>query len=71
MEISRVIASAFALGDLMELKQLKYFLCVAELGSFSKAAIKLAVAQPNLSLQIRSLELFYWRLRFDRQLSRN
>jgi LysR family nitrogen assimilation transcriptional regulator len=40
----------------MELRQLKYFLCVAELGSFSKAAIKLAVAQPNLSRQIRSLE---------------
>jgi LysR family nitrogen assimilation transcriptional regulator len=40
----------------MELKQLKYFLCVAELGSFSKAAIKLSVAQPNLSRQIRSLE---------------
>jgi len=40
----------------MELRQLKYFLCVAELGSFSKAAIKLAVAQPNLSRQIKSLE---------------
>ena len=30
----------------MELKQLKYFLCVAELGSFSKAAVQLSVAQP-------------------------
>jgi LysR family nitrogen assimilation transcriptional regulator len=49
-------AAALALGNDMELKQLKYFLCVAELGSFSKAAIKLAVAQPNLSRQIRTLE---------------
>lgn len=40
----------------MELKQLKYFLCVAELGSFSKAAVQLNVAQPILSRQIRSLE---------------
>jgi LysR family nitrogen assimilation transcriptional regulator len=40
----------------MELKQLKYFLCVAELGSFSKAAVQLSVAQPILSRQIRALE---------------
>ncbi len=40
----------------MELKQLKYFMCVAELGSFSKAAVQLSVAQPILSRQIRSLE---------------
>jgi LysR family transcriptional regulator, nitrogen assimilation regulatory protein len=40
----------------MELKQLKYFLCVADLGSFSKAAVQLSVAQPILSRQIRSLE---------------
>jgi len=37
----------------MELKQLKYFLCVAELGSFSKAAVQLSVAQPILSRQER------------------
>jgi LysR family nitrogen assimilation transcriptional regulator len=40
----------------MELKQLKYFLCVAEVGSFSKAAIMLSVAQPILSRQVRNLE---------------
>lgn len=40
----------------MELKQLKYFLCVAEHGSFSKAAVQLSVAQPILSRQIRALE---------------
>ena len=40
----------------MELKQLKYLLSVSELGSFSKAAVVLSVAQPVLSRQIRSLE---------------
>lgn len=40
----------------MELKQLKYLLAVSELGSFSKAAVLLSVAQPVLSRQIRSLE---------------
>ncbi len=40
----------------MEIKQLKYFLAVTELGSFSKAAVVLSVAQPVLSRQIRSLE---------------
>src|SRR5258706_10991089 len=40
----------------MELKQLRYFLSVSELGSFSKAAVQLSVAQPILSRQIRALE---------------
>jgi len=40
----------------MEMKQLKYFLAVADLGSFSKAAVMLAAGQPVLSRQIRSLE---------------
>lgn len=40
----------------MEIKQLKYFLAVNELGAFSKAAVVLSVAQPVLSRQIRSLE---------------
>lgn len=40
----------------MELKQLSYFLGVAECGSFSKAAIRLSVAQPILSRQVRLLE---------------
>jgi LysR family nitrogen assimilation transcriptional regulator len=40
----------------MNLKQLEYFVHVAELGSFSKAAVVLDIAQPALSRQVRSLE---------------
>jgi len=40
----------------MDIKQLRYFVNVAELGSFSKAAAFLSVAQPALSRQIRNLE---------------
>jgi len=40
----------------MNLKQLEYFVRVAELGSFSKASRVLGVAQPALSRQVRALE---------------
>jgi LysR family nitrogen assimilation transcriptional regulator len=40
----------------MNLKQLEYFVSVAEWGSFSKAARALNVAQPALSRQVRALE---------------
>jgi LysR family nitrogen assimilation transcriptional regulator len=40
----------------MDLKQLTYFVHVAEMGSFSKAAAALSVAQPALSRQVRNLE---------------
>ncbi|MDP4301264.1 LysR family transcriptional regulator [Leptothrix discophora] len=40
----------------MNLKQLEYFVQVAELGSFSKAAVVLDIAQPALSRQVRTLE---------------
>lgn len=40
----------------MNLKQLEYFVNVAELGSFSKAALILNIAQPALSRQVRLLE---------------
>ncbi len=40
----------------MNLKQLEYFVRVAELGSFSKAAQVLDIAQPALSRQVRGLE---------------
>ncbi|MBL8351228.1 MAG: LysR family transcriptional regulator [Burkholderiaceae bacterium] len=41
----------------MNFKQLEYFVHVAELGSFSKAALVLDIAQPALSRQVRSLEI--------------
>jgi len=40
----------------MDIKQLNYFVHVADLRSFSKAAAVLAMAQPALSRMIRSLE---------------
>jgi len=40
----------------MNLTQLRYFIRVAEMGSFSKAAIELDIAQPALSRQVRLLE---------------
>jgi len=41
----------------MDLKQLEYFVRVAEMGSFTRASISLNVAQPALSRQIRLLEV--------------
>jgi LysR family nitrogen assimilation transcriptional regulator len=40
----------------MDLKQLNYFVHVAELGSFTQAEHQLGVPQPTLSKQIRALE---------------
>jgi LysR family nitrogen assimilation transcriptional regulator len=41
----------------MDLRQLEYFVRVAELGSFTKASLALDVAQPALSRQVRLLEV--------------
>jgi LysR family nitrogen assimilation transcriptional regulator len=41
----------------VDLKQLAYFVRVAELGSFTRASIELGVAQPALSRQVRLLEV--------------
>lgn len=41
----------------MDLKQIEYFVHVAELGSFTRAAAVLSVAQPALSRQVRLLEV--------------
>ncbi len=44
------------LGKNMELRQLKYFVRIVELGSLSRAAADLYIAQPALSQQLASLE---------------
>jgi LysR family transcriptional regulator, nitrogen assimilation regulatory protein len=45
------------LFNFMDLRQLEYFVRVAELGSFTNAAVALDVAQPALSRQVRLLEV--------------
>lgn len=40
----------------MELRQLKYFTCLYEEGSVTKAALRLNIVQPALSMQIAKLE---------------
>ncbi len=40
----------------LELKQIRSFLCVFDLGSFSRAARSLNIAQPALSVHVRKLE---------------
>ena len=41
----------------MEIHQLRYFVAVAELLSFTKAAARCHVSQPSLSQQIQKLEV--------------
>lgn len=50
----------------MDLRQIEYFVRVAELGSFTRAAAVLRVAQPALSRQVRTLEVELRQPLFDR-----
>ena len=50
----------------MEIHQLRYFVAVADEGSFSRAAAKVRVAQPSLSQQIQKLETEVGQPLFDR-----
>ena len=50
----------------MDITQLRYYLAVAELGSFSKAATRCHVSQPALSVQMQKLEVRIGKLLLNR-----
>lgn len=50
----------------MELKQMKYLLCLAEEGHVTRAARRLHIVQPALSMQIARLEAEFGRKLFNR-----
>ena len=48
----------------MEFRNIKTFLCIAEMNSFSKAAEKLGYSQSNVSFQIQQHLPVYYRYLF-------
>ena len=50
----------------MDLRQLEYFVRIAEAGSFSAAAVRMRISQPALSRQMRLLEAELGRMLFER-----
>jgi DNA-binding transcriptional LysR family regulator len=55
-----------AAGGAVYTKQIRYFLTLAELGSFRRAAERLSISQPALSNSIKSLEAEYRAELFER-----
>lgn len=50
----------------MDLRQMQYFLCLAEIGNVTRAARQLNIVQPALSMQVAKLEAEFGQKLFDR-----